>query len=192
MMWELGKPSMRDRVLALSALFIALLLFVFGLVAPYLALLENSYEQLAQSQQQRALFTRFIDSVGQSDDDMTQTGALRDLLLLSGPTVTNAQAGLQQVIDGLAGESGVSLLSFEPLSSEGADNGFGRVGGRVRATADLAGLQRFLHGLESHRPALFLDRIYVRARTPQGQESEGLDIQLDIFGFRAQTGAAPS
>ena len=58
MMWELGKPSMRDRVLALSALFIALLLFVFGLVAPYLALLENSYEQLAQSQQQRALFTR--------------------------------------------------------------------------------------------------------------------------------------
>lgn len=192
MMWELGKPSMRDRVLALSALFIALLLFVFGLVVPYLALLENSYEQLAQSQQQRALFARYMEKAGQSDDAMEQTGALHDLLLLPGSTVTNAQAGLQQIIDGLAGESGVSLLSFEPLSSEGADNGFGRVGGRVRATADLAGLQRFLHGLESHRPVLFLDRLYVRARTPQGQESDGLDVQLDIFGFRAQAGAAPS
>lgn len=191
-MWERGKPSMRDRVLALSALFVALLLIVFGLVVPYLALLEKSYEQLVQSQQQQALFTRFMARAGESDGEMPQTGVLRDLLLLPGSTVSNAQAGMQQVIDGLAGESGVSLLSFEPLSSDSAVEGFGRVGGRIRATADLAGLQRFLHGLESHQPALFLDRLYIRSRAPQGQESEGLDIQLDIFGFRAQAGAASS
>lgn len=192
MMRKLDNPSMRDRILAVFALLVALLLVWFGLVWPYLALLQSSQERLIQSQQQRELFTRYSAETGQPDKDAAQDGMLRDLLLLPGSSVANAQAGLQQLVDGLADGSGVSLLSFEPLSTDAADDGFARIGGRIRATADLAGLQQFLHGLESHRPALLLDRLYIRARTPQGQESKGLDIQLDIFGFQGPGEAAAS
>ena len=63
-----------------------------------------------------------------------------------------------------------------------------RSGVRVRGTATLAGLARFLAAVEGGMPLLIVDGLRVQSRQGGGAtQEERLEIQMDIVGFREPT-----
>ena len=87
----------------------------------------------------------------------------------------------------IAETAGAVVLSFEPHRNADTDETpLVAVGGRVRFSADTEALQAFLHALESYRPVLTLDNLYVSARANLGAASDAhLDVQVDVTGYRS-------
>jgi len=109
-----------------------------------------------------------------------------DALLLPGESAAAAAAYLQQRMGEVAADSGALLLSFEllPVTNTG-DAPLKAVTGRIRVTANTQSLRALLHAVESHRPLLLLDNLFVRARSDQDSVPGGhLDVQMDVSGFR--------
>ncbi len=167
-----------SRALALVLLGVAALLVWFGAVTPYRVALANDYARVdqaaAQMQQYRRLSTH------------DETGAAIDAkLLLPGATAAAAAAYLQQYAGMQAQKSGAMLLSFELLPEAADPAPLQAIAGRVRMTGNSQAARAILHGLESHRPLLLLDNVFVLARSDRDTIPGGhLDIQFDVTGFR--------
>lgn len=168
-----------SRVLALALLAVAGLLVWFGAVTPYRAALANDYARLDQAAAQLQQYRR-LSTTG-------ETGAAIDArLLLPGATVAAAAAYLQQYSGTLAQQSGAMLLSFELLPPAADPAPLLAIAGRVRMTGNSDAARAMLHGLESHRPLLLLDNVFILARSNSDTIPGGhLDIQFDVTGFRA-------
>jgi hypothetical protein len=104
-------------------------------------------------------------------------------VLLEGASASQAAAALQGQIKQAASAAGARLDSVEALN-DGGDAG--RLVLRARLTADTASLQAMLHRLESARPVLLVDQLYVRGRTGQAEKAGlHLDVRFDVIGFLA-------
>jgi hypothetical protein len=63
--------------------------------------------------------------------------------------------------------------------------GLQRSGVRLRGTATLSGLSRFLAAVEGGTPLLIVDGLRVQSRLGGGAtQDDRLEIQMDIVGFR--------
>ena len=104
-------------------------------------------------------------------------------VLLDGASASQVAAALQGRIKQAATASGARLDSVEALS-DGGDAG--RLVMRARLTADTKSLQGMLHRLESTRPVLLVDQLYVHSRTGQAENAGlHLDVRFDVIGFLA-------
>lgn len=177
-----------SRALALGLLIVALLLMWFGAVAPYRAALMRSEQGLNTAREQlrqvRQLVAPEIPDIKPVDEAIAP-------LLLPGASSAAAAASLQQLTGALALQAGAMILSFELLPDAQPTGGSGdelplqAVAGRVRMTGDSGALRALLHGLESRRPLLRLDNLFIRARSDRDAIPGGhLDIQLDVTGYR--------
>ncbi len=94
-----------------------------------------------------------------------------------------ATAGLVEFVKAAVEGAGGAVLALQPKQLENV--GDGDVGLRTQFVADVAGLQKTLHAIESARPALIVDSVLVRGR-PQvtGNEPVKLDITLEVRAFR--------
>lgn len=186
-----GLDRLQSRALALFLLAGGLLLVWYGAVLPYLGALARSDQQLTQVGTQLQLYrniaARTVDA---------QPNAMPDTLLLPGGSTAGAAAYLQQQAGLLSTTAGTLLLSFELLPSAGAGDEEGAplqaVAGRMRVTANTASLRSLLHAMETHRPLLQIDNVFVRARNDQDTVPGGhLDVQLDVTGYRPMTEQTP-
>jgi hypothetical protein len=187
---ELGRwPS---RIAAVSVLALLLGLLHAGLVAPYLDYLTALDERVAIK---AALLDRMRALVEAPPPPAAPEGALTRLLL---PDLSDAQAvgQVQDRLKHLAADSGVELQGIQVLPRSDMP-GLARLAVRLRASADMAALQRFLHDIESAEPALLVDNLRIQSRlargpaafaTPAGAAAPAatapLDIQLDAIGFK--------
>ncbi len=180
-----GAQTFHGRALALLVLLAAGLLLWFGAASPYLDALSRSEQKLAAAKAQVLLYRRATERDSAAAADAGNASAL-DPLLLTGASPAAAAAYLQQRVGTVASESGAILLSFELLPPVTAgDAPLQVVAGRMRVTANTQSLRALLHALESHRPLLLLDNIFVRARSDQDTVPGGhLDAQLDVLGYR--------
>ncbi len=124
---------------------------------------------------------------------------IRDLL--PGTSSAQAAAALEDVVRGAIEQSGGRIDSLEilPLSPE---DGLERIGMRVLAGLDHAGLQGALHQLESGRPLIFIDALQVKPdqtrsafrRRAAPDEAVGLKITVTLHAFLepARRGAVSS
>ncbi|MSP42071.1 MAG: hypothetical protein EXR08_01675 [Alphaproteobacteria bacterium] len=171
------------RPLALLILILAMVLVWFGAARPYLTALADSENTLAAAADQLQLFRRASEQTG---EDGAGDRTLLQTLLLPGASSSAAAATLQQRIGVLIAESGATQLSFE-LLPEGAtaEAPLQIVTGRVRFTANTQALRTLLHAVESQRPLLLIDNLYVRARSDEDIVAGGhLDVQMDVAAAR--------
>jgi hypothetical protein len=181
---ELGRrwPS---RIAALGVLALLLGLLDAGLVAPYLDYVGELDERVATK---AALLDRMRALAEAPEPAAAPAAALTRLLL---PDISDAQAvgQVQDRLKHLAADAGVDLQGIQVLP-RGETPGLARLAVRLRASADMAALLRFLHEVESAEPVLLVDNLRIQSRLARGAAPAGaaavpLDIQLDAIGFKA-------
>lgn len=176
--------ALPSRARAVLLLLPAVLLLWLGAVAPYLDGLENTSRKIEAAQAQIQLYRRAAMHETEPDDPAAETSLAQ--YLIPGASHAAAAAYLQQQAGAVTQGAGAILLSFElPPLAGGDDAPLQAITGRIRMTADTQALRAWLHALESQRPLLLLDNIFVRARSPSDTVPGGhLDVQMDIIGFR--------
>lgn len=180
-----AQDTLRGHIVALLALLAAGMLAWFGAVSPYIVALTRSGLQLeaATAQLQTLRLRAARESAVAGDAGIATSLAAQ---LMPGTSPAAAAAYLQQRLGALVTESGALLLSFELLPAETSDDApLQGVTGRIRVTGNTPSLLALLYALESQRPLLVLDNIFVRARSDQDTVPGGhLDVQMDVSGYR--------
>jgi len=178
---ELGRwPS---RLVALVVLALLLGLVHAGLVAPYLDYLGALDERVATKS---ALLARMRALSTAPPPAASSETELTHLLL---PDLTDAQTlgQMQDRLKYLAADAGVELQGVQVLPRSEMP-GLARLAVRLRASADMAALQRFLYAIETAEPALVVDNLRIQAHlrgAPSAAAGAPLDVQLDALGFKA-------
>jgi hypothetical protein len=184
-----GWPS---RIAALAVLLLLGLLHA-GLIAPYLdyvgALDERVAIKAALLDRMRALSQA---APPPTDGAAAAPDALLARLLL--PDISDAQAiaQMQDRLKHLAADHGIELQNIQVLP-RAETSSLARLGVRLRGSADMAALERFLHAVEGAEPTLLIDNLRIQSRLARGAAppppgtAAPLDIQLDAIGFKAGT-----
>lgn len=177
------------RLLALALLLGLAAAAWFAVLQPLLGWRAAAEARLAEAD---ATLARYRAVAGQSDDIVRQAAALRDIaereaLFLPGATEGQAAAALQDVIKAAVASADARADSIQALEAT-AEGALTRITMRVRLSSDTASLQRLLHALESGRPVVLLEGVYVRARSFRADaQDRNLDVRFDAVAF-AQTG----
>lgn len=172
-----GGPVARVVALALLAGFVAALWA--GPVALYRDALDLSQARVAQA---AALAARYRVLAAAPEGG----GAPHPVsgLLLADLPAAQSFAALSETIKRAADMAGLSVLGLQSLGEESV-LGLQRSGVRLRGTATLSGLARFLAAVEGGTPLLIVDGLRVQSRLGGGAtQDDRLEIQMDIVGFR--------
>jgi hypothetical protein len=107
-------------------------------------------------------------------------------LFLTGASDTIAVAALQTLLKSLAERTGAKLSNVEILPPEAAGK-FNRVAIRTSFAVELHTAVALLKGVETSRPALFVDRLEVRAldKAKPDPARPVLSVTIDVYGLRA-------
>jgi hypothetical protein len=110
-----------------------------------------------------------------------------DPALLFGDTPeSQATALLQETVKTAATAAHVQVLGLQVLRGE-AVSGATRIGVRVRASGDMAGLRSLLYAIETAKPLLYPDNLSIQSHAATlGAAASVLDFQFDISGFKAE------
>lgn len=179
-------------VRAVLLLLLTALLIWFGAVTPYLDGLQHSSQAIEAAREQLALYRNAAGRGARANDPSAEKSLA--LYLLPGASSSAAAAYLQERAGAVARSSGAVMLSFELLPQPAASGAqLETVTGRIRMTGNTGALRDWLHAMESQRPLLQLDNVFVRARSPSDSVPGGhLDVQIDLSGFRQPgNGSAP-
>ena len=177
---RLGERALVSRLAALAILAGLLAAFAAGPVTAYLGRLDRQTEALRHDRellQRYRLLTRTAAN--------RPTAAAQDRTLLF-PDIPEAQAAalLQEALKGAAAAARVEIQGFQVLRSEAA-SGAVKIGVRLRANGDIAGLERLLYTIESARPALYPDNLEIRSSAARsGASPAALEFQFDVSGFK--------
>ncbi|HWB49889.1 MAG TPA: type II secretion system protein GspM [Stellaceae bacterium] len=99
---------------------------------------------------------------------------------------SQATAVLQETVKTEAAKAHVQVLGLQVLRGEAAA-GATRIGVRVRASGDIAGLRNLLYAIESARPVLYPDNLAIQSHVAApGTAPATLDFQFDIAAFKAE------
>jgi hypothetical protein len=109
-------------------------------------------------------------------------------ILLADGSDAQTVAFLQDTLKQAAASAQVEIEGLQVLPQD-ALAGAARVGVRLRARGDIAGLDRLLYAIESSRPLLYPDNLHIQAGIAPGDAPVALEFQLDVSGFKA---GAPS
>lgn len=180
----------RGRALALGVAVAALLLFYLVAVAPMVGLYMREQGRVDE---RLALAARVTAAAADLPRLRAATNGQakaedRDNFALAGTSDTIAVATLQTQLKSLADAAGAKLTNVEILPPEPAQP-FSRVVVRTNFTADYRTLVALIAGIEKSRPALFVDRIEVRAdeRAKVDATPPMLAVTLDVYGLRVSS-----
>jgi len=178
-----SQPAEYGRIAALGLLALLVLLLWAGPVRAYLDLLDSGAEQVAQ---QTGLLQRYRELSGHPPAAATANSpAGTGEIMLPPLPEAQALALLQQTIKTTAQASRVEIRSLQVLRSETLAEAL-RIGVRINAAGDIAGVARLLDAIERVRPVLYADNLQLRARPGADINSSApqlLDLQLDIAAF---------
>ncbi len=106
----------------------------------------------------------------------------RGPVFLGGESDAIRIAGLQSKLSAAAQDIGARLSSTQPVQAREYD-GVRLVGVQTQLSTTLEQLQKFIYGLETARPPLFVDSLNVsRGPDRDGQEVSDLDVRLVVLG----------
>ena len=163
------------RACALLILAALVLAFWLGPVGAYRALLGAGAQELAAKEQLLERYRALVEGGAAQD-----RGADAKTLLLPALSDAEAAAFLQETLKAAAVQAQVDIQGMQVLASETLP-GVQRIGVRLRASGDMAGLDRLLYAIEQSRPMLYPDHLQVQSRALR----PGLDFQFDVAGFKA-------
>lgn len=111
--------------------------------------------------------------------------------LFEAPSDAMAAATLQDVLSDVILESGGRLDSVRIESAVDLEEAGRQIPVTLSLTTDMEGLAEILHGIESHRPYLFVEQVEARRRRTgtsladdTSAEVQEVDLRLRIYGLR--------
>jgi len=159
--------STRDRRIVLSLVGVVVLSIVYvAVIDPLRAHRRGVAEEIAEGQDQLERAARFL---GALDSLRTERNEVRGRLdqakqrLLPGNSGTLGAAALQERVNTLASEKGISVQSTQVLKEEMAEP-FRKVGVRLVLSGEIRPFADFLAGLEYGQQQLFLPFVEVNRR----------------------------
>lgn len=168
------------RISALVILASLIVSFCLGPVAAYCGWVAGNADALAGK---AAVLERYRALAGADTKPAVQAGPS---LLFAEMPESQATALLQETVKTAAVAARVQVQGLQVLRGEPV-SGATRIGVRVRASGDTAGLRNLLYAIETARPLLYPDNLSVQshAATP-GAAASVLDFQFDVSGFKAE------
>jgi hypothetical protein len=166
-----------------AALLILLALVAFVWAGPgsaYFSLLHTNSEAIDS---QQALLARYRLLAQPPAHPSNPARPETDLLLTAIPDA-QATALLQQRVKAMATAAHVQINGLQVLPS-GRLNGAIKIGVRVQAAGDIAGLARLIYAVEAARPLLLPDNLSIQGHLAAGatDAASQLTFELDIAGF---------
>ena len=184
----LVRNSLPSRLAALGLLLLALIALGFGLGVPLVHQYRASLARIEASLQFLEVNRRIARreaALRQAIERLKEDRDLDDLLLPAGSD-GGAVAILQDKVQSIISAAGARLTSTQALAVE-PGQGHRRIGLRLQFAADIEALRRILHDLESGRPAVVLDNLFVRGRTSRAVGAVNpLDVRVDVFAFKRE------
>jgi Type II secretion system (T2SS), protein M subtype b len=174
-----GERQVLSRAAALFILASLLALVWVGPVAAYLDVVGSGAQALVRAEaalaRDRALAVAAHGGAAQADQTILM------------PTISDAQAValLQESLKAAAVTAKVEIAGLQVLQAENL-SGARRVGVRLRASGDIAGLDRLLYALAAARPLLYPDKLSVQGRAGAAPGAV-LDFQIDVSAFKGET-----
>ncbi len=183
-----------QRILALALLFLPFLILYLVVISPYLRLLEDKRDRIAdlgfqQERLQRAAaqgphWRKLLNSLKTSQSQNHQ--------YLEGKTPPLASAELQKQMGEIIRQAGGKVTSTQVLTTK-PEGPFTRVAVRVRFSANTPALQEILYGIESNQPLLLIEKLSIRStrgrrrssRTRQIVPVDKLNVNMQVVGYMA-------
>ena len=167
---------------AVAILVLLLLVLWLGPIGAYFDLVGEGADEIAQK---AALLQRYRALAEAGPAERAEPARIEPSLLI--PAVPDAQALalLQETVKSAAAAAQVQVQGLQVLRGEG-EAGALRIGVRIRAAGDVAGLGRLLYAIEAARPLLYPDNLQIQSQAAApGAPPSALQFQLDIAGFKA-------
>jgi len=182
---RIGDQALLSRAAAVAILFALLGAVGFGPVTAYVDLLDAGAEQLKHREQ---LLQRYRELAREVPSEQRPTAQGEGLMFPEMPE-SQAVALLQEALKGAAAAAQVEVQGLQVLRTEALPGSL-RIGVRLRATADIAGLNRLLYAIEAARPVLYPDNLQIQSSAlgPQAPSS-ALEFQLDVSGVKMEPSA---
>lgn len=177
---SVGERALVGRVAAVAILLALLAAAWIGPINAYLGALADGSEEIAAK---RTLLQRYRALAGAHPRAPAERGD-KGLLYPDIPE-SQAIALLQETVKTAAAAARVEVRGLQVLRIEAAP-GAQRIGIRINAAGDIASVGRLLHAVEAARPLLYPDNLHVQSRAVTANAAAApLEVQLDIFGFKA-------
>jgi general secretion pathway protein M len=164
------------RAAALAILAVILGGLWLGPVSAYCDWVGDGARALAADQQKLERYRALAH-----DDSRPAAPNDRAILL---PAMSDAEGAalLQETLKAAAVGANVAIEGLQVLPPDKLA-GAARIGVRVRARGDVAGLDRLLYAIEASRPLLHPDNLQIQSRA-QVAAPAALDFQLDVSAFK--------
>jgi hypothetical protein len=176
-----GRPA-RERLVALALLALLFAALWAGPVSAYLDIVGSGADEISRQSQLLERYRALALALAPATPDTAEKPGAAPLML---PQLPEAQAIalLQESIKKAADTSRVEVQSLQVLRSENLPSAV-KLGARISASGDNAGLARLLYAAETARPTLFPDNLQIHARPGGPGNTAGmLDFQLDVSAF---------
>ncbi len=180
------RNSPLSRLAALTILILVLATLGVGVGAPLAHRYRASVQEIEGSLRSLEVNRRVArrEAVLRGTIERLEENRALDGLMLPAGSDGAAVAAMQNRLQSIIGDAGAQLTSTQVLPVEPGP-GTRRIGLRLQFAADIDGLRRILHALESGRPAAVLDNLSVRGRTARAIGAVNpLDVRVDVYGFK--------
>ena len=179
---KLSDPALASRAAALLILAALIGIVWLGPVNLYFDALGTTAQELAV--RERTL-QRYRELLGTGAPKERTADADSQALILADLSESQAIAALQERLNSTAAATRVVVQGLQVLPPE-PFSGSVKVGVRLRATTDIAGVNRLLYDIENARPALYSDNLQINAHALGGTNpAAALDVQIDVYAFKA-------
>ncbi len=192
---RLGTDKLKNRIAALSLLFLAIALAGVLLVRPLWEHYSTNRDRIAELEDRVARFESIATRQAPLEQQLATTLRSMNLdeLTLRADSATLAAADLQERVKAAVQASGGSLTSTQILEPEKVSS-FDRVFVNVRMTGSTLAVQESLYALESGQPMLMIDDLLIvtrrtaaRLRSRQKGQQDQLDVRFKVSGFYQRT-----
>lgn len=177
----------RQRYFVMPLLALALVLFWFVAVDPFLDYRESLGKEIVENRQRIAMWEAYLNkasSLPKQREQLEQRRREIEQQLLPGGTPTLAAAALQDKLHGFAQESGVNVQSTQVMREESVGE-LKRISIRMTVTGQIRPLAEFLTAVEygPYRVVVPFLEISMRGARLRGQAGRALAMTLEVSGF---------
>ena len=184
--------GVRGRLLALALALLAVLLLWVGVAAPLLGWYDERTETLRRQQaigRRMAALVQTLPALQAAAEAAGARGAGRGEALLDGASDAVAAATLQQLLDEMARNAGLRIVSAEVMPPEPAGH-YRAIAVRLSVTAPWPALVGLLQAIATADVPLLVDNLQLRSVVRNGTGTDWpIDVAFSVIGYR--DGGAP-